>query len=66
MKTKYAVIILGVGFCINNIIGALFKIMHWPSANLMFTVGSILEVVGFVLLLYKILTYPKFKEFLNW
>ncbi len=66
MKTKHAIFIFGIGFCLSSIIGALFKIMHWPMGNLILTVGSILEIIGIVLCLYKVLTYPKFEDFLNW
>ena len=65
MKTKYAIIIIltGIGF---HIVGALFKIMHWPLGGLILFVASILEAVGIILFMYKLLTYPKFKDFLNW
>jgi len=65
MKTKHAVIILGISICL-LVIGALFKVMHWPFAGMMLTVASFLEIIGIILLIYKIWTYPKVKEFLNW
>ena len=65
MKAKHAVIVLGIGICL-YIIGALFKIMHWPFAGIIITVASLLELIGIILFLYKLFKYPKFKEFLNW
>ena len=65
MKAKYAVIIFVIGFSF-YIIGALMKIMHWPFAGLVITIATITELVGIILFLCKLFTYPKFKEFLNW
>ncbi|MDR0874140.1 MAG: hypothetical protein LBN27_11855 [Prevotellaceae bacterium] len=65
MKIKHTIIIFAVGICL-TIIGALFKIMHWPFAGMILTVSSILEVIGIILLIYKLLTHTKFKDFLNW
>jgi hypothetical protein len=65
MKAKHAVLIFVIGFSL-CIIGALMKIMHWPAANLIVSVGSMIEFIGTILIFYKLWTYPKFKEFLNW
>ena len=65
MKTKHAVIIVAVSICL-YVVGALFKIMHWPFGNMLLIVASCLELVGIILFVYKLWTYPKFKEFLNW
>ena len=68
MKTKHALIIFLIGFLI-SIFGALFKIIHWSfgpiTGNIILAIGSIFETIGVVLLLYKLLTSPKSKEFLN-
>ncbi len=65
MKVKHALILLIAGFCI-DFVGALFKIMHWLYADALFITGAILKVFGSLLLLYKLLTHPKIKEFVNW
>jgi hypothetical protein len=65
MKTKYALIILIVGFIV-SFIGALFKLMHWPYASVLLIASTFLQVVGTIILLYKLVTHPKIKEFLNW
>ncbi len=40
-----AIIILLIGF-IFTIIGALFKIQHWPYGSLILTIGMLLKVVA--------------------
>ena len=64
MKLKHGIILLVLGYCI-EFIGALQKIMHSPNANTLLITGTILKVSGALLLLYKLLTHPKAKEFLN-
>lgn len=64
MKAKYALIILIVGFAL-SIIGAMFKIMHWPFASDMLMVSTAMQVIGCITLLYKLVTYPKIKDFLD-
>lgn len=65
MKVKHAIICIIVGYCINTI-GALQKILHSTIANTILTTGMCVIVFGWLLLLYKILTHPKLKEFLGW
>lgn len=64
MKIKHTLLILGIGFML-IIIGALFKIMHWALDNELLILGMFLKVTGGILLLYKLFTLPKFKDFLN-
>lgn len=64
MKTKHALVVLVIAFLI-VLVGALAKIMHWPFGNAMLILGLSLKVIGVLLLLYKLLTRPKFKDFLN-
>lgn len=65
MKTKYVLAFFLVGVVL-IITGSLFKIMHWPSANVLMILGSIFEVIALILFVYKLMTYPKFKDFMNW
>ena len=65
MKMKHAVIIFVFGLFL-DFIGALFKIMHYPNADALLIIGTVLKVLGGLLFLYKLLTHPKAKEFLNW
>jgi hypothetical protein len=65
MKTRHAVALYIIGLCC-DFIGALFKILHYPGADELLVFGTILKVMGALLFLYKLLTYPKVKEFLDW
>ncbi|MCC6287835.1 MAG: hypothetical protein IT249_08120 [Chitinophagaceae bacterium] len=65
MKVKHAVIILALGYSL-NFIGAFMKIMHRASADIVLLLSTICSVWGIVLLLYKLITYPKIKDFMNW
>ncbi len=65
MKLKHALILLVLGYCV-NFVGALLKILHRENADTLFITATFLEILGMLLLLYKILTHPKVKEFLDW
>ncbi len=65
MKIKHLLIFIIFGF-IFTVIGALFKIQHWPYASEILTIGTLIKVIFGILLIWKILTTDKFKEFLNW
>ena len=42
-----AIIIFLIGFAI-TIIGALFKVQHWPYGSEILTVGNLIEVAGII------------------
>jgi hypothetical protein len=65
MKVKHAIILLALGFCL-NFAAAVMKILHWQGADLMFIVALIFKVIGALVVVVKILTYGRFKDFLNW
>ncbi|MCU7551171.1 hypothetical protein OCK74_18770 [Chitinophagaceae bacterium LB-8] len=65
MKTKHAITLLVLGYCL-DLIGAFQKLMHHPQAGTIFIVAACLKVLGALLFFYKLLTYPKFKDFFNW
>ena len=65
MKLKHALILLIVGYCF-DFIGALFKLEHWINADNILIAATVLKVSASIIILYKILTHPKAKEFLNW
>jgi len=59
MKAKQFVLpllifILGIIF---TIVGALFKIQHWSYAPEILTIGSVLEVIGLIVLMVNIIKY---------
>jgi len=65
MKMKHAIILLVIGYCI-DFWGGLQKILHTPYADGLLTIAALTKIIACILLLYKILTHPKAKEFLNW
>lgn len=68
MKTKHTLIILAIGFFI-ILIGALLKIIQMEigplNGNNVLTLGMLVEVIGGILLLYKLITAKKSNDFLN-
>lgn len=68
MKTKHTLIILAIGLIL-SFIGVVFKITHLEigpiHGNNLLTIGMIVEIIGGILFLYKLLTHKKFKDFLN-
>lgn len=64
MKTKHALTVFIAGILV-TLAGSMFKIMHWPGANVQLILGISLEIVGGFLLLFKLITHPRLKEFLN-
>jgi len=68
MKAKYIIVLFLVGFLI-NLFGAWLKITHISfgpvNGNICLTIGSIIQGLGILLLIFKVLTNPKFKDFLN-
>ncbi len=64
MKTKHAVAVLFFGFAL-TIIASFAKLTHQPWANFMMLVSTTVEVIGVLLLGYKLITHPKLKDFLN-
>jgi hypothetical protein len=65
MKTKHALLLIAFGFCL-DFAGGLLKIMHHPRAELLFIMATILKVIGVLLFVYKLITYPRTKNFMNW
>ncbi len=65
MKIKHAILLFALGYCF-DFIGAFERIMHTIYANPLLMIGMILKVLGLIVFLYKLLTYPKAKDFLNW
>ncbi len=65
MKIKNALVFIGIGYCI-DVFGALQKIMHTYYADTVLVTAGLFKITGVIVLLYKLLTHPKAKEFLNW
>lgn len=45
------------------IIGALFRIQHWPYGNVLFIAGSVFAMIYIVLAIIEILNSPKSKKY---
>ena len=60
MKKQYTVplVLFLLGMAI-TIIGSLFKIMHWPGANIMLTVGMLTEAIAIITLIVILLKNTK-------
>jgi hypothetical protein len=60
MKKKYLLplILFLLGIAI-TIIGALFKIMHWPGANFILIIGMLTEAIAIITLIVVILKNTK-------
>jgi hypothetical protein len=64
MKIKHAIFFIIIGFCI-RLFGVLQKVLHTPAANNILTIGTGIIIFGFLILLYKLFTSAKFKDFMN-
>lgn len=64
MKYWHILVIFILGWAV-IIVGALFKVMHWPGASIMLTTGSAMQFISLVLLAAKIISSRKNSDFLN-
>jgi len=56
MKKEYGMpLVLLITGMVITIIGALFKLMHWPSANIMLTIGMLTEAAALIFLIINII-----------
>ncbi len=60
MKKQYTIpLVLFLSGMAITIIGALFKLMHWPGANIMLTVGMLTEAIAIITLIVILLKNTK-------
>jgi hypothetical protein len=64
MKVKHIIALLIIG-SLGVIIGALFKIQHWPGAGILLLCSVVIELIGGILAVWKLLTVKDFSDFLN-
>ena len=64
MKYKHLIAIYLIGTAI-GIVGALFKLMHWPYAGIMLALSSAIQVAAVVGGVVKVLNDNDAKSFLN-
>lgn len=55
---KVALVLFLLGMII-TIIGALFKLMHWPGANFLLIIGMLTEAIAIITLIAVILKNTK-------
>lgn len=61
IKQKKALKFIFLGMAI-TVVGALFKIMHWPYATILLILGLLLEAVGLIMLITKAMNKLKDKK----
>ena len=55
MNKKYIIpLVLFLLGMVITIMGALFKLMHWPGASLMLIIGSLTEAIAIIILIISI------------
>ena len=64
MTARGAIVLLLVGFAV-SIIGALFKVQHWPYSTMVLVASSLMQAIAVILLAVKVSRYPGFKDFLD-
>lgn len=64
MKVKYIIVLIILGAII-VMIGVFFKIQHWPGAAKLLITGLVVKIVGLALIIWKLLTTDKFREFFD-
>ena len=64
MKAKHTILMIALGFAIGYL-GTLTQIFSRTEANIMVVIGTILKVVGILLLAYKIIKYEGFRKFME-
>lgn len=47
------------------VFGALFKLPHWPSMELLGLIAGTLKFVAVTVLVQRVLRYPAFQDFLD-
>lgn len=64
MKAKYTIVLIALGFCL-DFVGSLLKIAHYPHANTIFLMATVIKVTGVLWLTFKIISYTGFKKFME-
>ncbi|RZJ65252.1 MAG: gliding motility protein GldL [Flavobacterium sp.] len=64
MKNRYIISIYVFGMFL-MVFGALFRIMHWPSASFLLISASALQAIGLLLLIAKLLKSKDGQKFLD-
>ncbi|UMY64441.1 MULTISPECIES: hypothetical protein [unclassified Flavobacterium] len=64
MKIKHALFLIAAGFGL-DFVGAFWKIMHGPFANILLMAALVLKITGLIALLVKLVSNTRFRDFMN-
>ncbi|MCU0318476.1 MAG: hypothetical protein MUE88_00140 [Flavobacteriales bacterium] len=64
MKTRTALLFVLAGYTVITT-GGLFKIMHWPSANMQLLIGATVQAVGLLALLGQVMRHHSLRALLD-
>ncbi len=64
MTARGAIVLLLIGFAV-SIMGALFKIQHWPYSTFFLVASSLMQASAVIVLAIKVSRHPGFKDFLD-
>lgn len=64
MKVKHTLLIAFLGM-LSIFAGAINKLNHMPQSKYFLAIGLVLLIAGAIAFLYKLVTHPKVKDFLN-
>lgn len=64
MTLRHAIVIYFVSLIIETV-GVLFKVLHLPGADEVLIFAAIIQTVGLIIIIMKVLKHPKLKDFLD-
>lgn len=64
MKTRTALLLLLIGYTLITS-GGLFKIMHWPGANMQLLIGATIQVLALLALTIEVIRHPSLRALLD-
>lgn len=64
MSTRIALVLLLIGYALITA-GGLFKIMHWPGANIQLLLGACVQVMALLALAMQVLRHDSLRALLD-
>jgi hypothetical protein len=64
MKTRTALLLLLIGYTLITS-GGLFKIMHWPGANMQLLIGATTQVLALLALTIQVMRHASLRALLD-
>ena len=62
MSARTGLILVLIGLCFHAV-SVVFKFQDWPMSGLLFLLSALPTFIGLVILAWKVLRYPGFKDF---